>query len=116
MRALGAERSTAREDGTAVLAVAAGTRSTALEQLLELAEFGVDALQLGRLLHQDLEPDVIADRHLIEQATELRLHEREALRQPFSLGLELAVHGRGARRHGGDGPASEEERLRHGTE
>src|SRR5690242_3407446 len=63
----------------------------ALEQPLDLTELGIDALKLRRLLHQDLDPNVIADRHLVEQTADLRLHQREALGEPGPLALELRV-------------------------
>ena len=54
------------------------------------AEVRVDALQLGRLARQHVHPHVVADRHLVEDAAEVGLHQREALRQPLALGEQLA--------------------------
>ena len=54
-----------------------------------MGELGVDALEGGRLANEDVDLDVIAYRHLVEQAAKLRLHERKAFRQALALGKEL---------------------------
>ena len=53
------------------------------------AQLGVDPLQLGRFAGEDVEPDVVADRHLVEGAAEVGLHHRELLQQPVALGDQL---------------------------
>jgi hypothetical protein len=71
--------------------LSADVRASRFDDLLELPELGVDALQLGCLRDQDVHPDVIADRHLVEQPAELGLHDREALDQSISLGEQFRV-------------------------
>ncbi len=75
------------------------------QQVLDLAELGVDALELGGLGDQHVHPDVVADGHLIEQAAELGLHESEALGEPLALSRQLGRRGRTAGASPG-GPAS----------
>jgi hypothetical protein len=114
MRALSAERRTASVDGAAPLTVAADAGLAALEHPFESAELAIDALELGRLSHQDLDPKVVTDRHLIEQAAELGLHHREPLGQPRTLCLELGVCRRSRRWRRLSSMLGD--RSRHGTE
>jgi hypothetical protein len=51
--------------------VTASSRLTADEFLLDPAEIILEALQRGGTLDQKVELKVIADRHLVEQSTEL---------------------------------------------
>ena len=91
-------------------------RAPRFDDLLELAQLRVDALQLGCFRDQDLHPHVVANCHLIEQAAELGLHDREAFDQPVALRHQLGVSRRRTtsvlRRRRGS-PATE---RRHGTE
>src|SRR5205085_10588387 len=43
---------------------------------------------------EDVEADVVADRHLVEGAAEVGLHHRELLQQPVALRLQVLVLGR----------------------
>src|SRR3954470_11065781 len=75
----------------AVRAIAGRLRARLREGLLDLAELDVDPLELRRLPRQDVELDVVADRHFVEDATEVGLHDRELLQQPVALRHQLAV-------------------------
>jgi hypothetical protein len=67
---------------------------------LELGELGIDALELGRFGDQNIHADVVANGHLIEQAAELRLHDRHPLGQAIALADELGIRPLGGRRVG----------------
>jgi hypothetical protein len=88
-RALGADGRAARVRRTARLAPATDRGVARLEQMLDLTELGVDALELRGLGHQDIHPHVIPDRHLVEEATELGLQDREALDQALALCTQI---------------------------
>lgn len=70
-----------------------GTSVSVGEPALDLGQFLVDPLQGRGALDQDVHLDVIADRHLVEQAAELGLHQGEALRQPVAQGDEITLRG-----------------------
>ena len=50
------------------------------QQLLDLRELEVDALQLGGLAREDVEAQVVADRHLVVEAAEVGLHDARSAR------------------------------------
>src|SRR5262249_22326562 len=74
-------------------AKAGGVVPVQLEQPLERQQLGVDLLELGRLGGQDVDPDVVANRHLVEGAAEVGLHDRELLEQPVALLAQVGVPG-----------------------
>ena len=91
---------------------AAPERSSSQDPL-DRKQLGVDPLQLRGLAGQHVHPHVVADRHLIEGATEVGLHHRELLHQTVALGAKLPLLGRvdsvgvgrPARLHGAAGAA-----------
>src|SRR4051812_31893378 len=84
-------------DGAAAVlraARAAAARDRGLldgEQPLDLAELGVGLLQLGRLADEHLEPEVVADGHLVGQAAEVPRQPGDALGQGVTLDAQLAA-------------------------
>src|ERR1019366_4587957 len=62
----------------------AGARRSGLlhaQDALDLAELGIDVLEDRRAAHQHLDPDVVADRHLIDGTAQVTLQLGEARRQ-----------------------------------
>jgi hypothetical protein len=77
-----------------------------VQEVFDLGQLAVDALERRRLLDENVHLHVVANRHLIEQAAEFRLHQREALSQALTLGEELWAGRRSCRgRHSGGGSA-----------
>ena len=87
----GQNRSARAVGRAAVGAEAGGVGAFDLQQPLDRQQLGVDPLQLGRFAGEDVEADVVADRHLVEGAAEVGLHHRELLQQAIALGEQLGV-------------------------
>ena len=108
--ALGAEAHRVAVGGAAAGTEPGGVGALELEHPLDREQLGVDPLQLGRLAGQHVEAHVVADRHLVEGAAEVGLHDGELLQQTVALGdqlgalLRLRRLFRGGRLGGGLGP------------
>lgn len=64
------------------------------EPRFELCKLKLDTLKLGSLDRQQIELEVVTDRHFIEESSEFRLHQCEALGQALAGGQQV----RGRRR------------------
>src|ERR1700743_3741157 len=111
--ALPAEGGAARVGGAAGGAGAGGGGLLHAEDPFDLVQFGVGVLELGGAVDEDLDPDAVADRHLVGEAAEVPLELGDAgdqlLAAPFEVDDELLalVRAEGfagrrtARAHGG---------------
>ena len=78
--------------GGALRAEAGGVGAVELEHPLKKhQQLGVDPLQLGRFRGEDVDPDVVANRHLIEGAAEVGMHDREALEAAVPLLSQIEI-------------------------
>jgi hypothetical protein len=91
--ALRAEAGPPRVRRSAATASAAEHRFAPMPQVRHVYQFVLDPLKSGGTLDQQLYVDVVADRHLVEETAELRLHQRKALGQSITLGVELRLCG-----------------------
>src|SRR6185295_6131724 len=77
--------------GATFRAEAGGIGTVELEHPLEGQQLRVDPLQLGRFRGEDVDPDVVANRHLVEGAAEVGLHDRELLEQAVPLPAQVEI-------------------------
>ena len=71
--------------------MAADAACLAAQQAVHLLELRVHALQLGGLAREHVGADVVANRHLVADPPELRLHDHEALEQAVAARDEIGV-------------------------
>src|SRR4051812_36601655 len=80
--------------GAAVLTGRGRVRALERQGLLDLAELEVEPLELRGLPGEHVHLHVVANRHLVEGAAQVGLHDRELLQQAIALRDQLAVlHG-----------------------
>jgi hypothetical protein len=87
------------------LAVALGA-----QQPVDLAELAVGLLQLGGAAQEDIEPEVVADRHLVGQPAEVELQLGHALGELVAAALERGWLGRSRRGTDGTGTDAVDDR------
>jgi hypothetical protein len=71
------------------MAMPSGLAAVCDQQVLDQAELDVELLQLRRFGDEHIHLDVVADRHLVEKAAKLGLHQRKSLSQTLALGDKL---------------------------
>src|ERR1700742_2672276 len=106
LAALAAVHRAARVQRVAVRARAGGAAAVDARELLDRAERRVDLLQSRGLARQQVEPEMVADRHLVGEPAQVPLQRGELARELLAARVELAraertVAARGQR--GGDG-------------
>jgi hypothetical protein len=69
----------------------AENRVAAALEVLDVRKLGLDELHRGSPFDQQFHVDVVADRHLVEEPTELGLQQREAFGETFALGVQFSL-------------------------
>ncbi len=64
----------------------------ALQEAIDLPELSLHALKLGRRPNQHVEPEVIADRHLVGEAAEVPLKLDHSVGEPLATSLKGGGH------------------------
>ena len=101
--ALPAEDSAAAVGRGAVRAAARASPLLHPQQPLDLGELGVSLLQHGRAPHEHVEPEVVADRHLVGQPAEVPVQLGDLLGERVAAPAQLRAARSGPRRAAGAG-------------